>query len=162
MWDPPRPELEPVSPALAGRFSTPVPPGKPLFFHLKWMFTFALNNGKKIDHSVLKKKSPYSCSFTLGRPLSSVSRQCSSNSSFFLRPLLPCRIFVFCLSFSHTPHPREMGSGPGTFLYPLPLWKEQSSFAVCLLTVADSPIPDCTLLLVMIIVANVYCVRHCS
>ena len=29
MWDLPRPELEPVSPALAGRFSTTVPPGKP-------------------------------------------------------------------------------------------------------------------------------------
>ena len=30
MWDPPRPGLEPVSPALAGGFSTTVPPGKPL------------------------------------------------------------------------------------------------------------------------------------
>ena len=30
MWDLPRPGLEPVSPALAGRFSTTVPPGKPL------------------------------------------------------------------------------------------------------------------------------------
>ena len=29
MWDPPRPGLEPASPALAGRFSTAVPPGKP-------------------------------------------------------------------------------------------------------------------------------------
>ena len=29
MWDPPRPGLEPVSPASAGRFSTTVPPGKP-------------------------------------------------------------------------------------------------------------------------------------
>ena len=32
MWDPPRPGLEPTSPALAGRFSTTAPPGKP-FFH---------------------------------------------------------------------------------------------------------------------------------
>ena len=34
MWNLPRPGLEPVSPALAGRFSTTVPPGKPslLFF----------------------------------------------------------------------------------------------------------------------------------
>ena len=32
MWDPPRPGLEPVSPAPAGGFSTTVPPGKPLFF----------------------------------------------------------------------------------------------------------------------------------
>ena len=29
MWDPPRPGLEPVCPALAGRLSTTVPPGKP-------------------------------------------------------------------------------------------------------------------------------------
>ncbi|KAJ8777326.1 hypothetical protein J1605_014709 [Eschrichtius robustus] len=30
MWDPPRPGLESVSPALAGGFSTTAPPGKPL------------------------------------------------------------------------------------------------------------------------------------
>ena len=29
MWDLPRPGLEPVSPTLAGRFSTTAPPGKP-------------------------------------------------------------------------------------------------------------------------------------
>ena len=29
MWDLPRPGLEPVSPALAGRFSTTAPPGRP-------------------------------------------------------------------------------------------------------------------------------------
>ena len=36
MWDPPRPGLEPVSPALTGRFSTTVPPGKPapMKFHV--------------------------------------------------------------------------------------------------------------------------------
>ena len=32
MWDLPRPGLEPVSPALAGRFSTTAPPGKPSKF----------------------------------------------------------------------------------------------------------------------------------
>ena len=32
MWDPPRPGLEPVSPALAGRFSTTAPPGKPSLY----------------------------------------------------------------------------------------------------------------------------------
>ena len=31
MWDLPRPGLEPVSPALAGRFSTTAPPGKPAY-----------------------------------------------------------------------------------------------------------------------------------
>ena len=30
-WDPSRPGLEPMSPALAGRFSTTAPPGKPRF-----------------------------------------------------------------------------------------------------------------------------------
>ena len=32
MWDLPRPGLEPASPALAGRLSTTVPPGKPSSF----------------------------------------------------------------------------------------------------------------------------------
>ena len=32
MWDLPRPGLEPVSPAPAGRFSTTAPPGKPLIY----------------------------------------------------------------------------------------------------------------------------------
>ena len=34
MWDLPRPGLEPASPALAGRFSTTAPPGKPKRFLL--------------------------------------------------------------------------------------------------------------------------------
>ena len=34
MWDPPRPGLELLSPALAGRLSTTVPPGKPSPFVL--------------------------------------------------------------------------------------------------------------------------------
>ena len=37
MWDLPRPGLEPVSPALAGRLSTTVPPGKPFT-----MFNFSI------------------------------------------------------------------------------------------------------------------------
>ena len=36
MWDLPRPGLEPVSPALAGRFPTTAPPGKPV----KTLFVF--------------------------------------------------------------------------------------------------------------------------
>ena len=31
-WDPPRPGLEPVSPALAGRLPTTAPPGKPSMY----------------------------------------------------------------------------------------------------------------------------------
>ena len=38
MWDPPRPGLEPVSPALAGRLSTTAPPGKPSGTFLKNKF----------------------------------------------------------------------------------------------------------------------------
>ena len=34
MWDPPRPGPEPVCPALAGRFSTTAPPGKPYVANL--------------------------------------------------------------------------------------------------------------------------------
>ena len=35
MRDPPRPGLEPMYPALAGRLSTTAPPGKPYFGHFK-------------------------------------------------------------------------------------------------------------------------------
>ena len=44
MWDLPRPGLEPVSPALAGRFSTTVPPGKPSSAHFKKFFLFFLTS----------------------------------------------------------------------------------------------------------------------
>ena len=40
MWDPPRPGLEPVSPALAGRLSTTAPPGKPTAFTFCNTFDF--------------------------------------------------------------------------------------------------------------------------
>ena len=42
-WDPPRPGLEPMSPALAGRLSTTAPPGKPchaFLQHQDWGFPF--------------------------------------------------------------------------------------------------------------------------
>ena len=40
MWDPPRPGLEPVSPTLAGRLPTTVPPGKPQIAY----FFLSVNN----------------------------------------------------------------------------------------------------------------------
>ena len=40
MWDLPRPGLEPVSPALAGRFSTTAPPGKPSIMSLHLFMEF--------------------------------------------------------------------------------------------------------------------------
>ena len=41
MWDLPRPGLGPVSPALAGRFSTTAPPGKPRFTFSEVLFVLA-------------------------------------------------------------------------------------------------------------------------
>ena len=49
MWDPPRPGLEPVCPALAGRLSTTAPPGKPQnsFFKSTFFLTvLAMLRGK--------------------------------------------------------------------------------------------------------------------
>ena len=47
MWDPPRPGLEPVSPALAGRLSTTAPPGKPWFNFYINFFSIRLVSKKK-------------------------------------------------------------------------------------------------------------------
>ena len=40
MWDPPRPGLEPASPASAGRLPTTAPPGKPPFIFNTWNYFF--------------------------------------------------------------------------------------------------------------------------
>ena len=58
MWDLPRPGLEPVSPALAGRFSTTAPPGKPpvtlviyIFLavpHSTWDFSFPTRDWTRV------------------------------------------------------------------------------------------------------------------
>ena len=41
MWDLPRPGLEPVSPALAGRLSTTAPPGKPCPKFFSFFFLYS-------------------------------------------------------------------------------------------------------------------------
>ena len=46
MWDLPRPGLEPVTPELAGRFSTTEPPGKPLLQVLCLMLPLQLWDGE--------------------------------------------------------------------------------------------------------------------
>ena len=51
MWDLPRPGLEPVSPALAGRFSTTAPSGKPYMQIFMWTYIF--NSFGKIPGSVI-------------------------------------------------------------------------------------------------------------
>ena len=43
MWDPPGPGIEPTSPALAGRFFTTEPPGKPLY-----VFNVCIEKGLKL------------------------------------------------------------------------------------------------------------------
>ena len=48
MWDLPRPGLEPVSPALASRFSTTAPPGKPTHSFLR--------DRSPMDHSDMDKQ----------------------------------------------------------------------------------------------------------
>ena len=52
MWDLPRPGLEPVSPALTGRFSTTAPPGKPYLFILFQIF-FPYRLFQNIEYSSL-------------------------------------------------------------------------------------------------------------
>ena len=42
-WDPPRPGLEPASPALAGRPSTTAPPGKPRILFLYLLYCFCIS-----------------------------------------------------------------------------------------------------------------------
>ena len=53
MWDPPRPRLEPVSPALAGRFSTTAPPRKP---PNNWFFKKINQIGKPFTKPRKKEK----------------------------------------------------------------------------------------------------------
>ena len=53
MWDLPRPGLEPVSPALAGRFSTTAPPGKPQSYYFLF-FTLLMCYITLIDMGILK------------------------------------------------------------------------------------------------------------
>ena len=61
MWDLPTPGLEPVSPALAGRFSTSAPPGKPLNlflnFHMKLFFWNLLKKAEFIVTFVISQNS---------------------------------------------------------------------------------------------------------
>ena len=54
MWDLPGPGIEPVSPALAGRFFTTEPPGKPLLFikrgnFYSWCLSYLFLKGLNID-----------------------------------------------------------------------------------------------------------------
>ena len=68
MWDLPRPGPEPVSPALAGRFSTTAPPGKPYSIFLTKIQSFQLSFGyylHGIPFSILLLSIPL-CLYILG------------------------------------------------------------------------------------------------
>ena len=65
-WDLPRPGLEPVSPALAGRLSTTAPPGKPapsLLFFVFWgeFDKQALYQEKPEWHPLREEKAAFKC-----------------------------------------------------------------------------------------------------
>ena len=76
MWDLPRPGLEPVSPALAGGFSTTAPPGKPLnvFNTGKWA-------ANKLSPRTLKIQKQL-CYLLSSPPTSHVSRNDSKKYNF--------------------------------------------------------------------------------
>ena len=44
MWDPPRPGLKPVSPALAGGLPTTAPPGKPLYIYFLKIYLYSFSD----------------------------------------------------------------------------------------------------------------------
>ena len=58
-WDPPRPGLEPVSPALAGRPSTTAPPGKPPSHFYFSCFLSCCTRGKKKKTSRSSMRTPF-------------------------------------------------------------------------------------------------------
>ena len=71
MWDLPRPGLEPVSPALAGRFSTTAPPGKPqVIFNNSHHTCFQKDSSKR--HSTTQKS-------RIKEPESSQGRVCAES-----------------------------------------------------------------------------------
>ena len=104
MWDLPRPGLEPVCPALAGRFSTTAPPGKPnsllmfvyiMFAYIKVFKLFRFTNLGDIFYTLL-------CS-----SFSNISRILShANMNRF--PLLHCSIVFHCHNLvNHSPIDRN-------------------------------------------------------
>ena len=66
MWDPPRPGLEPVPPALAGRLPTTAPPGKPCSLPFirpfNFFFLFAALRGMQDLSSLTRDRTGAPCS----------------------------------------------------------------------------------------------------
>ena len=97
MWDLPRPGLEPVSPALAGRFSTTAPPGKP-----HWP-TFYLSRFAYSGHFIQMETYTHFVSHFFHLACSFKIHPCSSMYQYFM-PFYGWTVFhwmdntVFCLS----------------------------------------------------------------
>ena len=88
MWDLPRPGLEPASPALAGRFSTTVPPGKPDNRILKQLF------GRNRDWAKITAYAVYQLMMSLLRCISSscmsaATSPSSSSPPWFFTSMMP-------------------------------------------------------------------------
>ena len=109
MWDLPRPGLEPVSPTLAGRFSTTAPPGKPegLIFKVasttKWPhFLFHQRKGQdlgKFDFSLYN----FHCFQGLFQGLGDVHVQSGSRHQALIPKYLLCTfVWMSSKSFKRT------------------------------------------------------------
>ena len=96
MWDLPRPGLEPMSPALAGRFSTTAPPGKPdaqvlNFDIVQFLFTFVAYAFGVISKKLLPNPVSWSFSFMF-------SAKSFMVTVFMFRSLIHFELnFVYCL-----------------------------------------------------------------
>ena len=113
MWDLPRPGLEPVSPALAGRFSTTAPPGKPTLgdFNIIWMvIKLALTDHEFFLLTFLEIS--FLCWVFMG---SALELQYPSLSGFCL-----------CLGFKHSFWNVRAEHGFIYFFPSLPLWQPSS------------------------------------
>ena len=120
MWDLPGPGLEPVSPALAGGFSTTVPPGKSLTqgfytwsslclethpaptFYLQYVSWPIILHPLDLSLHVISSDRDFPCSFYMKQPPLSCLCSCYSITSPFISFMalnLLVLFFLSCLSF---------------------------------------------------------------
>ena len=92
MRDPPRPGLEPASPALAGRLSTTAPPGKPPQYH------FLKEWKKSTVYRKLCRKSENKISHILTKVNSSLKHNQWRNEKYYV---YTCVSFLWCIANYH-------------------------------------------------------------
>ena len=119
MWDPPRPGLEPVSPALAGRLSTTAPPGKPC------PYTF-VPTGRRSEQSPQTGHSGLLFQDRPGCPHTAISPYCRSlmvgwSLEYKQTSQGPPLNWLSSLELTETGHPHPLGYG-GYFLTGFLLW----------------------------------------